>query len=195
MRARLAIVAAGYNCELREVVLRSKPAAMLDASPKGTVPVMILDSGTVLEESLDIMHWALGENDPEEWLSKQVNMALIDTNDGAFKGNLDRYKYPNRFGLVSGIDYRERAFEYLNSLEGLLETTPFISGNSFGFDDAAVLPFVRQFANVDRAWWDSSAPLTVRHWLASFLESERYRSIMPKYKPWQDGTTGILFPG
>ncbi|MEE2756918.1 MAG: glutathione S-transferase [Myxococcota bacterium] len=194
MRARLAIVAADYDCELREVVLRAKPAAMLDASPKGTVPVMVLSDGRVLEESLDIMRWVLSENGSALWTDDGSDDALIDANDTEFKSNLDRYKYPNRFGLQSGQPYRETAQEFINRLENRLQAHAFLSGARFGFTDAAVAPFVRQFANVDRTWWDEHSPLGVRAWLESFLQSTDYRSIMFKYAAWQEGSIGIPFP-
>ena len=158
MRARLAISVSGIKCRLREVVLREKPSEMLSASPKGTVPVVVLASGEVIEESLDVMHWALAQNDPENWLSSdpQINedmRALVTVCDGPFKRALDRYKYPNRYAdeQIERVAQREQGEAFLKALETRLEGQSGLFGDRDRLADMAIFPFVRQFDNTDRA--------------------------------------------
>lgn len=198
MRARLAIAASGIPVELREVVLRAKPAEMLEASPKGTVPVLVLDDGRVIEESFDIMAWALGRNDPQAWLPATAEdeartEALIGECDGPFKQALDRYKYPGRYEGADPHAARSEGVVFLNSLDGLLASGPFLTGDGFALADAAILPFVRQFAHVDRDWFYAQDFRHVIAWLESFLESARLAAVMEKYPQWQGGE-GIAFP-
>ena len=156
MRARLSLQVAGVACRLREVVLRDKPAEMLASSPKGTVPVLRIDAGTVLEESREIMSWALIKRDPDHWLDvdRQEAEALIDLCDGPFKQALDRYKYPNRYDLEDGIEHREKGAEFLVLLNERLASSDHLFGSRMRYPDAAIMPFIRQFANTDRAWFD-----------------------------------------
>ena len=199
MRARLAIAVSGQTCALREVVLRNKPPEMIQASPKGTVPVMLLPNGHVLEESLEIMHWALNKSDPEGWLaplneaSDDIN-TLISENDGSFKENLDRYKYPTRYNISDPLHYRSQGVLFLEKLNRRLIKTPHLCGYNFTFADAAILPFVRQFANNDRKWFDSLSLSGVQNWLQSILESERFLSMMLKYPVWKSGMNEPTFP-
>ena len=158
MRARLALQAASQVVEHREIVLKNKPADMLRSSPKGTVPVLVLADGRVLDESLDIMRWALETHDTHAWLpadegSRQNDWTLIAQNDGEFKFHLDRYKYPHRYGLADGLAHRELARGFLGGLQNRLTLQRFLGGARFGLADAAIAPFVRQFAHTDKAWF------------------------------------------
>ena len=147
IRARMAIAVSGQNCELREVVLRSKPAEMIEASPKGTVPVLVLSEFDVIEESMEIMHWALRKNDPEGWLiatdqnRKDVDL-LIAENDGAFKDNLDKYKYSARFEYVDPNYHRAECLSFLDKLNDRLSETNYLCSDKFSLIDASILPFV-----------------------------------------------------
>ncbi len=195
-------------CELREIALRNKPAAMLAASPKGTVPVLVLPQGEVIEESLEIMRWALNQHDPEHWLpdtpdAKQDTRALIEQCDGPFKFHLDRYKYPNRHGLVNGLADREKAEKFLYLLDSQLAAGGFLLRPSKenmvapgpGFADMAIAPFVRQFAHTDPLWFASQPWPRLKDWLAAFETSLRFQQIMEKYPAWEaDGQKVHLFP-
>ncbi len=194
MRARLGLVSAGISVEFREILLRDKPAAMLDASPKGTVPVLITDAG-VVDESLDIMLWALDQNDPEGWLrDRDVALALIAECDGAFKTALDRYKYATRYEGANPAEERAKASVFLRKLDGILADQPYLHGQSPGLADMGTVTFVRQFANVDRAWFDAQDWPNLLRWLGEFLESDRFAAIMGKYKPWTPDDAPISFP-
>ncbi len=197
MRARLALASAQISHYLREIVLRDKPAEMLQASPKGTVPVLILTNDKVIDESLDIMLWALGKSDPNGILPEQEEekaqmLELISQNDGEFKFNLDRYKYPNRYDLESGEENRNAACEWLYSLNYRLEKNRFLFGNSESIADLAIAPFVRQFAHVDRDWFYGQSWEALANWLTSFLSSDIFQQIMPKYKVWEPGSESYL---
>jgi glutathione S-transferase len=196
MRARLAMRVAGQAVEHREIELKQKPAAMLQASPKGTVPVLVLNDGVVLQESLDIMRWALDRHDPEAWLpadeaSRQDAWALIAQNDGDFKHHLDRYKYPHRYGLSDGVSHRDQAAVFLASLAQRLAASAYLSGPRFGFADAAILPFVRQFAHTDKAWFAQQDWPALAHWLANFEASDAFARVMEKHPVWP-GVAGDL---
>lgn len=192
MRARLALVASQTECEVREIRLAAKPDAMLAASPKGTVPVLLQPDGTVLEESLDIMRWALFQADPAHWLYG-VKPALIEQNDTTFKYHLDRYKYASRYG-TDASHHQEEAVRILQSLETLLSQEAFLQGGHFGLTDAAIAPFVRQFAATDAAWFQELPLPGVQRWLNSFLASPLFEQVMIRYAPWQpeDPPTRLL---
>ena len=193
MRARMALAVSGVEVELREVVLRDKPAEMLEVSPKGTVPVLVLPDGEVLEESLDVMQWALGQNDPENWLA-DVDADLIETNDGPFKAALDRYKYPHRYNLFDGLQHREAALVHLHELKGRLSNASFLAGDRIGFTDIALFPFVRQFAATDPSWFNTLSLLAIQSWLAGLIQSELFASIMHRYPQWKSGDPTTYFP-
>jgi glutathione S-transferase len=192
MRARLALAVGGIRCELREVTLRAKPAALLDASAKATVPVLILPEDRVIEESLDIMRWALAQRDPEAWLARD-DAALIAANDGAFKQALDRYKYPDRYG-VDPLFHRDKGLEFLRWLEARLTAGGQLDGTRRGLTDAAIVPFVRQFAAVDQRWFDAQPVPHLRSWLDDHLKSSLFQAIMMRVKPWSPGDPPIHFP-
>ena len=189
MRARVALQVAGQAVEHREIALTHKPAAMLQASPKGTVPVLVLTDGAVLEQSLDIMRWALERNDPRGWLgddeaSRQDTSTLIAHNDGEFKFHLDRYKYPHRYGLPDGVAHRELARRFLEQLQARLTVGDFLVGRRFGLADAAILPFVRQFAHTDKAWFAQQDWPALAQWLADFEASAAFAQVMEKHPVW-----------
>lgn len=188
MRARLALASAGIDVELREILLRDKAPELLAASPKATVPVLLVE-GQVIEESYDIMLWALAKNDPEDWLSGRDD-TLIAALDGPFKTALDRYKYSKEGAEAA----RETAAEFLETLDATLAKQPYLSGSEFGLADAASATFIRQFANVDRAWFDAQPWPQLRLWLENFLASARFEAIMQKYPKWHAGDPATLFP-
>ena len=202
MRARLALWASGQTVELREVVLRSKPAELASASPKATVPVLVLADGQVLEQSLDIMLWALDQHDPARWLSptqgtRDEMLALVARVDGDFKHHLDRYKYPGRYDgeSASGTTemHRGTAGLLLLQLNAQLANQPYLFGRHASLADMAVAPFVRQFAHVDPAWFAAQPWPQLQAWLADWENSEILVQVMQKYPPWQSGTQGVEF--
>lgn len=243
MRARLAIAASGQPCQLREVVLRNKPQALIDASPKATVPVLVLADGTVIEQSLEIMLWALGRQDPQGWLAPQgadltTMLALIQACDERFKPELDRYKYPQRYereqggkpGLVAGVQpavtgssdahqptagdglpqtassdadaaHRARALvhraagaRWIDTLQNRLARQAYLFGERVSVADMAIAPFVRQFAHVDKEWFEAQPWPAVQAWLHALLSSDLFARVMAKYPPWVEGTAGERFP-
>lgn len=234
MRARLALAASGRRCELREVVLRDKPQALIQASPKATVPVLVLPDGTVLEQSLDIMLWALREHDPQGWLAPQGGdlpsmLALIRECDEKFKRHLDRYKYPGRFmdefareggamgaagGDAGGARQAAEAFaeqanaglsgwahgqrdaggQWLRMLEARLQRNAYLFGPQASLADMAIAPFVRQYAHVDRQWFDAQPWPRLQAWLRVWMESDLFARIMAKYRPWTPEAPAERFP-
>ena len=176
MRARLALAVSGVRYSLCEVKLSDKPAAMLAASPKGTVPVLCLADGIVIEESLDIMRWALAIRDPEAWLARD-DPALIAACDGAFKHDLDRYKYPDRYG-ADALAHRDNGVALLREIDARLLAHGELCGTVRGMTDAAILPFVRQFAAVDPKWFDTQPLPHLKIWLARHLASALFEAIM-----------------
>jgi glutathione S-transferase len=191
MRARMALLVSGQPCELREVVLRAKPAEMIAASAKATVPVLVLPDGQVIEESLDIMHWALGRNDPEDWLGAD-NPALVVENDGPFKRHLDCYKYPDRHGS-DPVEHRTMAMEFLASLEARLGKRPNLCRESRSLTDIAIMPFVRQFAATDQSWFEAQSLPRLKAWLARHQESLLFVQAMLRLPPWRRGDARTLF--
>ena len=199
MRARMALAVSQQTCELREVVLAQKPVALLQASPKGTVPVLVRDDGTVLEQSLEIMLWALQRHDPHAWLPTDTDAwasthALIAHNDGSFKRQLDRYKYPARHGLENGQTERDAAAPWLQTLNTTLSRQAYLGGGQWGLADAAIAPFIRQFAHTDPAWFAAQAWPKLQAWLGNFETSDTYLRCMDKYTAWQPGHAATYFP-
>ena len=184
MRARMPIVRTQFEVELREVVLRDRPDHMMEISPKGTVPVLLLDDGTVIEESLEIMQHVLN------WTLTEEEQHWILRNDDEFKFHLDRYKYPNRYEQVDEVEQRTLASAYLMDLDQRLSRKPSISQPL----SDALFPFVRQFANHDREWFDIQPWANVREWLAQNLDSEAFKRCMKKHKQWTLGDDVTLFP-
>jgi len=191
MRARLALVVSGTRCELREIKLSAKPEAMLAASPKGTVPVLVLPGGTVIDESIDIMRWALAQQDPEGWLTRD-DEALIVSNDTAFKHDLDRYKYPERHD-ADAVTHRGKGLAFLTELDARLGVAGQLCGSERGIADAAIVPFVRQFASVDRNWFDAQPLPNLKRWLEGHLSSQLFDAVMIRVMPWSQGDGPVVF--
>jgi glutathione S-transferase len=184
MRARMAIAVSGVEVEHREIMLRDKPAKMLAASPKGTVPVLVLPDGAVIDESLDIMRWALSQNDPDGWLDRADN-GLIAENDGPFKAALDRYKYPHRYGLDDGLEYRGLGRAFLNALTDRLKEAQYLCGAQAGFTDIAIFPFIRQFSATDAGWFDAQPLPALQRWLTAMISLPLFADIMLKRPVWR----------
>jgi glutathione S-transferase len=181
MRARMALRYSGVPVDIVEVSLKAKPAEMLAISPKGTVPVLDAD-GRVIDESLEIMRWALAQNDPQNWLlDGDPRIAeLIEANDQGFKVDLNRYKYAKRYPEQPMEVYRAEGAVYLQRLEGLLQDRDYLLADHPSLADIALLPFVRQFAHVDREWFAQTPYPRLQAWLHNFLESDLFTSIMKK---------------
>ena len=199
MRARLAIVTSGQKVQLREILLRGKPADFLAASPKGTVPVLKLGDWQVIDESRDIMFWALGQNDPENWLAVwQQNpasaLAFLDRLDGAFKYDLDRYKYASHYDQDAGSTHRDSGGAFLAELDKGLKQTGTLFGAKLGLLDFACLPFVRQFRIADPDWFDDQSWPHLHAWLGGFLDSAIFQLVMQKYPQWNAYRQSIAFP-
>ncbi len=199
MRARLGLTSANIKVELREIVLRNKPEHMIELSPKATVPVLRVKEGEVIDESLDIILWALKQNDPEGLLSPENSslkemLTLIKENDGPFKHHLDRTKYAVRYPEESKEDHIKGASEFLLKLNDRLSAQKFLFGNERSLADITIAPFVRQFANIDRSWFDNQPWPHLIKWLNEFIESELFLSIMEKHVPWQEGDGITWFP-
>jgi len=191
MRARMALSYAGIQVEIREIALREKPAHMLAVSPKGTVPVLVLASNEVLEQSLDIMDWALQQSDVDEWIiqdqaGQKLTADLIATNDGAFKQSLDKYKYAIRFPENPPEIYRAQGEEFLQRLEILLQQNTYLCRNTISKADVAIFPFVRQFSMVDESWFESADYPSLKAWLNGLLNSQLFLGVMQKYPVWAD---------
>lgn len=200
MRARLAIAISRQRCVLREVVLRDKPAEMLALSPKATVPVLQLTDGSVLDESLDIMLWALKMDDPLQWLIPQAGsfqdmLDLITINDGPFKHHLDRYKYAVRFDEgTDPVHHRDEGSAFLDNLNDRLGNQAHLFGERASLADYAIFPFVRQFANTDRDWFDAQPLANLHGWLAKHLGSDLFHAVMHKWPTWDRLEPEVLFP-
>ena len=195
MRARMALAASGAEVMLREVLLKDKPAELLAASPKATVPVLVLSDGQVLEESLDVMRWALEYRDPLGWLDgAALDSDWISECDGDFKHWLDRYKYAERHPEHSAEDYRKSAEGFIQKLEDQLAVSNWMGGDAANAVDVALFPFIRQFAGVDPSWWQNAPYPSVRRWLENWLNSELFSAIMVKYPRWEFGQPGERFP-
>ena len=197
MRARLGILFSGLQVELREVTLKNKPAQMLAISPKGTVPVLRLADGAVIDESRDIMVWALEQQDPQGLLDAtildQAN-ALIEKNDNEFKHWLDRYKYADRHVDMTQTEYRQRGEAFLQVLETLLERSSYLLGKDPSIADIGVMPFVRQFAHVDRDVFGKLPYPHLQRWLQRWLEHPLFLQTMIKLPVWQEGDDVVVFP-
>ncbi len=187
MRARMGLFQAGIPIEIREIILRDKPAHMLEISPKGTVPVLLLDDGMVIDESLDIMKWALGQNDSDGWLDGNSD-ELIEHNDTIFKRALDRYKYPNRYPDEDCSNAREEGLAILKDLNKRIAQNGYLTRDKIALADIAIFPFIRQFAHVDRAWFYAQDLPALQSWLKAHLDSQLFKDIMQKYEPWRESS-------
>ena len=196
MRARMAIHISGQKCELREVLLRDKPPSMLEYSAKGTVPVLILQDGKVIDESLDVIDWALNLNDPDDWQrskDKEKTKELIKINDGEFKYHLDRYKYSKRYDNEDPEFHRKKCLKFIESINNELNNSEYIFDDNISYADIVLLPFIRQFRIADIEWFDSLPYDNLKRWLSSFLGSSLLNSIMKKYDLWKEGDKSIVF--
>lgn len=197
MRARLALSVSGQTCELREVVLRDKPAELLAISTKATVPVLVLPD-MLIEESLDIMLWALRRHDPQSWLIPEHGalpdmLECIQRCDGDFKRDLDRYKYPDRHADAERSLHQAAGASFLAELDGRLQLGAYLFGSRPALADMAIAPFVRQFASVDAAWFTSQTWPQLQRWLQRFTQSSLFEQVMQKYPQWRAGTAGVRF--
>lgn len=194
MRARLAIASAGVQVELREILLRDKAPQFLDASPSGTVPCLV-NEATIIDESRDIMVWALSQSDPDRWLDMpQDGWSMMDTIEGPFKTALDRYKYSSRYQDADKTGERTKAATYLYDLDKRLRGQDWLFGATASLADMAILPFVRQFAMTDKAWFDAQPWPQLSRWLETFLTSAALQAVMSKYPVWKDGDEITFFP-
>ena len=191
----MALLSSQISVELREVLLRDKPACLLNYSAKGTVPVLVTTDDQVIDESRDIIIWALQQNDPEQLLrADQLSLnQLIDQNDGDFKANLDRYKYADRYPEKSQLEYRRQGEKFLAFLEQNLSAHTYLIDNQPSVADIAIFPFIRQFALVDKTWFDGSQYKNLRRWLNTFLTSPMFEYCMQKQAPWRYGDKPIVF--
>lgn len=194
MRARMGLHYAGVAYETREIALKQKPKHMVEVSPKATVPVLVLPDGRVLEESLDILNWAISQHDPDDWKMQdapalqQKAQALIQQNDGPFKHALDRYKYAIRFPEKSQLEYRAMGEVFLTKLEACLNAHPYLCHEKLSKADIAIFPFVRQFVGVDANWFATSPYPNVRAWLDAHVNAPLFEAIMQKFPTWEECT-------
>jgi glutathione S-transferase len=198
MRARMALAYAGISFEVREVILKDMPRELLAISPKGTVPVLQITESEILEESMDIMHWALLASDPDGWIDFEVDELdemneLVEINDHSFKEDLDKYKYADRFPEKSQEEYREDCRIFLDGLEERLHNNRFLFADRVSFADFAIFPFVRQFSRVEPEWFNSSRYIYLRSWLAYHEKNPLFISIMHKYVSWKPGDQPVIF--
>ena len=196
MRARLALAYSGIDYEHREILLKNRPDELYALSPKGTVPVLQLNDGTVIDESIDVMKWALAQSDPEYWYTENIEVqnSLIDQNDGDYKKWLDKYKYHVRFKDGSYEEYQYAVGEILKIYESILSKSSYLCGDKITLADMALFPFIRQGAHVDLVWFNAQFPILSK-WLIIFKESELFGIIMKKYAVWKTGENGIMVQG
>ena len=196
MRARMAIHISSQKCEIREVLLRDKPPSMLEYSSKGTVPVLVLQSGEVIDESLDVIDWALNLNDPDNWQRSKNNektKELIKINDGEFKYHLDRYKYSKRYDNEDPEFHRKKCLSFIEKVNSELQNSKYIFDDAISYIDISLLPFIRQFRIADKEWFDELPYENVKSWLSNFLNSELLESIMSKHDLWKEGDEVTIF--
>ncbi len=196
MRARLTLAFCAIQVELREVVLRDKPKELIDVTPKATVPVLVLQDNSTIDESLDIMLWAIAESCNRELTEQDIEQQkkLINTFDVEFKPLLDRYKYFQRYPEAHQQTYRSHAVAWLQQFEERLFNQRFLMGSELSLADLATFPFIRQFAHVDAKWFDACHLIEVKRWLTTCLDSDLFMSIMKKYPQWQSSHSVCIFP-
>ncbi len=184
----MALAYSDITVEVKEIFLKNRPQELFDLSPKGTVPVLYINNSTIIDESLDIMHWSLSRNDPDDWILPDLEnqLELINENDGDFKYWLDRYKYFDRYPEHDKNYYREKCGMYISKLNIMLENNPYLYSDQISMSDVAIFPFIRQFANVDKNWFACTYPPT-NNWLTLLIRSNLFLSIMHKYPEYQSG--------
>ena len=197
MRAHMTLKKSGIKVELREVKLSAIPAVVLSKSPKATVPVLVITDGTVIDESWDIMKWALAQNDADNWLGNNNDYLLnaeilVETNDFSFKQDLDHYKYADRYPEHGEEHYRKACEVFIKELEDMLEQNQYLIDSQLSLADISVFPFVRQFSLVDKDWFDQSPYPRVQYWLNNLIESDLFQHIFQKYAPWQAGDRAVF---
>jgi glutathione S-transferase len=196
----MALCASGHSFEIREVLLSNKPPQLIDLSAKATVPVLQLITGQVLEESLEIMCWALEKNDPFDWLDPEYGtlddmLELIKSADKDFKFNLDHYKYSQRYEDVDPLFYRREGEKFIKILDDMLGQQTYLFGVRPSLADYAIVPFIRQFANTERIWFEGLRYTALHKWLDNFLTNKHFTKTMGKYLPWQMGDKPTIFVG
>ncbi len=193
MRARLSLAYSGIAVEHREILLKNRPKELVEISEKGTVPVLQLSGGTVIDESIDIMKWALNQNDPNDWYTDKIveQNSLIALNDDEYKKRLDKYKYHERFPEGSYDEFQNAIGEILKTYELILSKSSYLCGDKVTLADMALFPFIRQGAHVDLVWFNTEFPILSK-WLTIFKKSELFETIMKKYAVWKTGEDGIL---
>jgi glutathione S-transferase len=193
MRARLALAYSGIDYEHREILLKNRPDELYALSPKGTVPVLQLNDGTVIDESINVMKWALAQSDPDCWYTDKIveQNSLIAQNDDEYKKRLDMYKYHERFPEGSYDEFQNAVGEILKVYELILSKSSYLCGDNVTLADMALFPFIRQGAHVDLAWFNAQFSILSK-WLKIFNESELFMSIMKKYTLWETGENGII---
>ena len=193
IRARLALAYSGIEYEHREILLKNRPDELIELSPKGTVPVLQLMDGTVIDESIDVMKWALAQSDPDCWYTDKIveQNSLIALNDDEYKKRLDMYKYHERFPEGSYDEFQNAVGEILKTYESILSKSSYLCGDKVTLADMALFPFIRQGAHVDLVWFNAQFPILSK-WLTIFKESELFETIMKKYTLWKAGENGIL---
>ena len=194
MRARLALAYCGCLVELREVVLRDKPAQLLVVSAKATVPVLVLPCGDVIDESIDIMCWAIAASKPCDLQINKDTLLLIKDCDEQFKPLLDNYKYFQRCPEISQVQHRDKAVDFLQAWNQRLSTQPYLLGDEMSLADLAIFPFVRQFAHVDSDWFFTNELTHLQTWLRICLDTALFKAVMEKYPQWQEGAAAVVFP-
>lgn len=199
MRARLAVQYSGEKVELREVDLKDKPEEMLSLAKNSTVPILLLPDGSIIEESWDIMIWALRKNDPDLWLGADESYLfeaemLIEMNDYSFKPDLDHYKYADRHPEHTVEHYRAEGEEFLQDLEEALSQSKYLLGDTISVADIGIVPFIRQFAFVDKPWFDQAPYPKLQSWLQEMLRAKLFESMMLKLPVWKPGDQAVIFP-
>ena len=192
----MAIYTSQQKCEIREVLLKDKPPSMLGYSSKGTVPVLVLQSGNVIDESLDVIDWALDINDPYNWKrskDSKKTKELIEINDGDFKFHLDRYKYSKRYENEDPNFHKEKCLTFIKMINEELKDSKYIYDNEISYIDISLLPFIRQFRIADNEWFDELPYKNLKNWLSNFLDSSLLNSIMKKYDLWKEGDEVTIF--
>ncbi len=196
MRAHMALKYSGLKVELREVDLKNMPDEALVKSAKATVPILVLADGSIIDESWDIMKWALAQNDPDNWLDEANDNLLAaeiltETNDFSFKADLDHYKYANRYPEQSEEYYRVACEEFIEELEDMLTENKFLLTNKLTLADISVFPFVRQFSLVNKEWFNQAPYPKVQIWLETLVNSDLFQHIFQKYDVWKAGNSAI----
>ena len=193
IRSRLALVYSNISYEHREILLKERPSELYSISPKGTVPVLQLQDGTVIDESIDVMKWALAQSDPDCWYTDKIveQNSLIALNDDEYKKRLDMYKYHERFPEGSYDEFQNAVGEILKTYESILSKSSYLCGDKITLADMALFPFIRQGAHVDLVWFNAQFPILSK-WLKIFKESELFGIIMKKYAVWKTGENGIM---